>query len=325
MIAFDASPAPPRRSSKYYPEERTLIEGLMYRVMECGEVPARKLQYGSGEEAEHDMSIDVDDDSPSALTKAGLVPADPENGVASASHMNTVKADQQYGFIPLKDGLGRQPLPAGGCFMETPRFLDALTSVADSLFLVPRDKRLSTLRRQLRSLEVEFLPSNSVYLPVHNVYHRVWRIVADESIAISTKERVPCIIYFEVIDYSAKKDALLANVTGEASSSPRLMCEGVADSSSAPGSNAPSPKKKSSLPLFGPGSSPSEREAIVLWKDAWRDPQRHNSLLDKVTNFTQMTVKRFREQHNNDALFWVNSENSGSWSDSIQMPYEIVS
>jgi len=324
LLGLETPPAP-RRPSKYYPEERTLIEGLMYRVMECGEIPARKLQYGSGEESELEMSISVDDDSPAALANAGLVPSDPENGVASSSHVETVNAERQYGFIPLKDGLGRQPLPPGGCFMDTPRFLDALTSVADGLFLVPRDKRLYALRQQLKSMEVDFLPSNAIYLPVHNVYHRVWRIVADESIAISTKERVPCIIYFEVIDYSHKKDSSL-NTDEEASNSPRLKCEGafVEDGSSAhvvQDLNADAPGKKPLKPLFGQPKL-SDQETIALWKDSWRDPQRHNSLLDKVTNFTQMTVKKFRDQHSNDAFFWINRDNSGSWHDSIQMPFD---
>ena len=46
LLTFEASPSQGQgRSSKYYPEERTLIEGLMFRVMECGEVPARNLQW----------------------------------------------------------------------------------------------------------------------------------------------------------------------------------------------------------------------------------------------------------------------------------------
>lgn len=325
-----------RRASKYYPEERTLIEGLMYRVMECGEIPARKLQYGTGQQVDNGMSLEttIQSKSPSALTQAGLIPAHPENGAASTSHLQTITAKQQYGFIPLQDGLDRQPLPAGGCFMETPRFLDALLSCADSLFLVPREKRLATLRRQLGLLEIEFLPCNSIYLPVHNVYHRVWRIVADESIAISTKERVPCIIYFEVIDYTVtKKEDLEQNRKDEAPHSPRLQSDGeYPPQSNATANlqsnvwNVPASTQPAKKPLlFGPGSRASERDAISLWKDSWRDPQRHNSLLDKVTNFTQMTVKRFREQHHNDALFWTNRENSGSWSDVIQIPYETTS
>ena len=65
-----------RRPSKLHPEERTLIEGLMYRVMECGEIPARILQYGSGE-VEEDMKAGIDKNSPSALMTAmesGLIP-----------------------------------------------------------------------------------------------------------------------------------------------------------------------------------------------------------------------------------------------------------
>jgi hypothetical protein len=63
-------------------------------------------------------------------------------------------------------------------------------------------------------LEVEFLPSNTIYMPVTKTHHRTWRIVADESIAISTKERVPCIVTLEVIDVfipNCKTERLLGN------------------------------------------------------------------------------------------------------------------
>jgi phosphatidylinositol 4-kinase len=277
-----------KRSTKYYPEERTLIEGLIFRVMECGEIPARVLQYGSGT-VNDDMNIPEKVSSSSLLEEeSGLIPVDPESGVASAQHMGSVvTATCQYGFLPLEHGLDRQPLPAGGCFMETPRFLDALLTMADNLFLIPRDRRLQTLRRQLKTLQVEFLPSNSIYLPVHNVYHRVWRIVADESIAISTKERVPCIIYFEVINYDAAKKKTYEN--GSAAE------------------HGDEPKR----------DVRSDRETIYYWQHSWRDPQRHNSLLDKVTNFTHLNWKRFREHHGNDALFWINVH-STHWRESAQ-------
>ena len=67
-----------------------------------------------------------------------------------------------------------------------------------------KSARTPELRHRLRSLEVELLPSNVVYLPIQNMRHRVWRIVADESIALSTNERVPCIIALEVIDEQAQ-------------------------------------------------------------------------------------------------------------------------
>ncbi|GMI37829.1 hypothetical protein TrCOL_g13718, partial [Triparma columacea] len=87
------------------------------------------------------------------------------------------------------------------CFLGAINFIEALVGIADKLFEVPKGDRTAELRNLLRVLEVEMLPSNVTYIPIGNQRHRVWRVVADESIAISTKERVPCIVYLEVALY----------------------------------------------------------------------------------------------------------------------------
>jgi hypothetical protein len=95
-------------------------------------------------------------------------------------------------------------------------FLDALLSIADDLMDVPKANRTFSLQQRLRSLEVELLPSNVVYLPIGlgNMQHRVWRIVSDESLALSTNERVPCIVTLEVIDY-AYTDPTASNLSDD--------------------------------------------------------------------------------------------------------------
>jgi len=87
-------------------------------------------------------------------------------------------------------------------FSVLPRFLDALVDVSRELMAVSRDKRNSTLRAGLSEIGRSYLPSNLVYMPVGNPYHRVWRLHAAESFAFSTKERVPCLVCLEVIDYA---------------------------------------------------------------------------------------------------------------------------
>ena len=87
-------------------------------------------------------------------------------------------------------------------FDVLPRFLDALIDVSRDLMAVPRDRRNSTLRAGLSEIGRSFLPSNLVYMPVGNPYHRVWRVHAAESFAFSTKERVPCLVCLEVVDYA---------------------------------------------------------------------------------------------------------------------------
>ena len=203
-------------SSKFSPDERVLIEQLLRRVIECGSRPAYVTQYGSIDGAvEEESNSEYDDSargfSPSALATSveqGLIPVDPRTGWHSKAHLDVIASPHKYGFLPLhhsSDSYQKQmqTKDARSLFFAAPVFLDAMLSIADDLMESPRPSRTTELRQKLRSLEVELLPSNVVYLPIRNMQHRVWRIVADESIALSTNERVPCIVAIEVIDYGS--------------------------------------------------------------------------------------------------------------------------
>ena len=89
----------------------------------------------------------------------------------------------------------------GDVFGVLPAFIDSLINLAQDLMIVPRDKRDAALRSGLDDLSSRYLPSNLIYMPVGNPYHRVWRIHSVESFSFSTKERVPCLICLEVVDY----------------------------------------------------------------------------------------------------------------------------
>lgn len=203
-------------SSKFSPDERVLIEQLLRRVIECGSRPAYITQFGSIDGTVEEESNYEHDDiargfSPSALAttvEQGLVPVDPRTGWHSKAHLDAIASPRKYGFLPLhhsSDSYQKQmqTKDARSLFFAAPVFLDALLSIADDLMESSRPDRTNDLRQRLRGLEVELLPSNVVYLPIRNMHHRVWRIVADESIALSTNERVPCIVALEVIDYGS--------------------------------------------------------------------------------------------------------------------------
>ena len=130
-----------------------------------------------------------------------LLPQTPANE-PNPRHLASVKASHRIGFFPVSS-LSSDPNNSN-VFFATPRFMDALIEVADKLFPLPKEARTAALRELLRDLELEMLPSNVVYSPVGGSKHRVWRIVADESLAISTKERVPCIVTLEVVEYGAQ-------------------------------------------------------------------------------------------------------------------------
>jgi hypothetical protein len=215
-------------SSKFSPEERVLIEQLLLRVIECGSRPAYVTQYGSidgtaEEESDSQNNNSLIGFSPSALATSveqGLVPVDPRTGWHSKSHLDAIASPRKYGFLPLHhpgDSYQKQlqTKDARCLFFAAPVFLDALLSIADDLMESSRNNRTSDLRQRLRSLEVELLPSNVVYLPIRNMQHRVWRIVADESIALSTNERVPCIVTLEVIDYGSSPSGGQGSLSGD--------------------------------------------------------------------------------------------------------------
>ncbi|POM80488.1 Atypical/PI3K/PI4K protein kinase, partial [Phytophthora palmivora] len=87
-------------------------------------------------------------------------------------------------------------------FKQTPKFVEALTDLAEQLIPTPRPQRNSELRKGLAEIEEQMLPSDVIYLPIGNSYHRVKGIQVDECFTFSTKERVPYFLCVEVLDYS---------------------------------------------------------------------------------------------------------------------------
>lgn len=325
--------------SKFPPEERTVMEGLLFRVVECGELPARILQYGTKQDREgifrddyegEESSDDGEDNhlsvakipmastagTMSASTNATLhLPVDPNSGYPSAGHWNVVTAKNTFGFVPL-------PVQsmADDVFMNTPRFLDALMQLADALFTVPREQRTSHLRKQLSIMETEWLPSNSVYLPVNQLYHRVWRIVADESIAISTKERVPCIIYLEVMDLGKNPSSSAANsgtlhdsidLRNSTSSIDPMSLTPPSSPGGALGALLATPggsgqNNNNNNTLSTSSSSKNERDIVQRWRTARRYPLRYETFIHKVANFTDKNLRMIRASSESvpDALVW---------------------
>ncbi|CAI5744487.1 unnamed protein product [Peronospora destructor] len=87
-------------------------------------------------------------------------------------------------------------------FKQTPTFVEALTDLAEELIPIPRSQRNRELRKRLRCIDMQMLPSDVIYLPIGNPYHRVKRIWTEECFTFSTKERVPYFLCVEVLDYS---------------------------------------------------------------------------------------------------------------------------
>ena len=191
------------QGSKFSSEEKKILKNLVSKVMESGEYAARQLEYGPSTRSDNSINgtalMETSALHSNCYNEEALA-IDVKKGIPSLRHLNAATSKEIYGFIPQNSSF-EETSKNESSFMRTPNFLDALIQIADDLLLQPRQNRTKGLRRRLIELEQDFLPSNSIYVPVNNCMHRVWRIVSSESIALSTKERVPCIVYLEVINH----------------------------------------------------------------------------------------------------------------------------
>ena len=281
--------------SKLLPEERAVIEDLMRKIMKCGEEPARLLHFGStvGTPLQPE-SIPIPETTataetttasslfpnestsysssaltPSSAALSSLIPVNPLTGVPSQRHFECLSAQRTHGFLPLDNGAmvsasyNQSILNGNPCgtsyFDSCPVFMEALITIADNLFKVPRELRKSEFKKQLKLLEVEALPCNEIYIPLQNLHHRVWRIVADESIPLSTKERVPCIICLEVLGYTPEQPVDRDSDIG------KLL------------------KLRSLTGGTKSSSTVSEREMVETWRNSPRNPYRRETAFNRVT------------------------------------------
>jgi phosphatidylinositol 4-kinase B len=164
------------------------------------------------------------------------------------------------------------------------------------------------------------------------VYHRVWRVVSEESIVLNTKERVPCIILLEVVDYEHDKhhgDDTKADKSGDDDNQddntalepwdsrrskekrsielPKLGLPKMAGSllrehstsSNPPSLTAtPAASLQFSLPYYTMMGGMTEIEIVNHWRFAKRDAHRGESILDKVTSSLPLDVHRMKEKIN---------------------------
>jgi phosphatidylinositol 4-kinase B len=235
-----------------------------------------------------------------AAAESGKIPVDPTTGKPSTSHFNALflhqpsigfRSSQQQHSTHATNNSALSSLRRSETeqFDKTPQFLDALIFLAENLFYIPREKRRETLRQQLQSLECELLPCNSIYLPIGNMnqYHRVWRIVAEESIAISTKERVPCIVALEVIDFASS-----SNPTSKLTDCGYgRSVEGTLIENSSSNHSSSSPP-----PISVTQHGPNDTELVAEWRYGYRNPLRHVPFLDKVTTSVKVPFVKMKTQ-----------------------------
>lgn len=217
---------------KFHSEERKSLEKLLGKIVSNGECAARQVE-----------TCNVNGSSSGNGRMSGVQ----EEGLEITQTL--FRSDSSLRL----DVDGRE---VRSCFLRSPDFLDSLLAIADDLLLLGPSQRTFELRKRLKELDSKMLPSNTIYLPVNNSLHQVWSIAESESIALSTKERVPCIIYLEVINHFT--------------------------------------------------SSVTEHDQDLRnWYTSDRPPQRLNTILDKMSNFTQKGLQKLQHdfEKNQEKIF----------------------
>ncbi|CAH0517361.1 unnamed protein product [Peronospora belbahrii] len=143
--------------------------------------------------------------SASAQEVEALLPGSQDDHYATFQEKN----DLERGLVST--AVSNVPVASGiDPFELETTFLGSLVNLSSNLRAVAYDRRNDMLRVWLQDLEAQYLPSNSLYLPVGNSYHRLKRIHVDESFTFSTRERVPFLLCAEVVDYPCSQQELVA-------------------------------------------------------------------------------------------------------------------
>ena len=245
------------------------------------------------------------DEAMTSLADDGKIPTDPVTGSPSKAHYDALLLRQKsngYGFRTWQCTNDYSTIAITAArrseteqFDKTPQFLDALIFLAENLYYIPRENRRETLQQQLRSLECELLPCNSIYLPLgnRNQYHRIWRIVADESIAISTKERVPCIIVLEVIDFTLSSQSTSSSSYHE---SDNVEVRSMDDTSVENGNSSTGTHHSAAVSPSVNQYYPTDFDYVAEWRYGYRNPLRYVPFLDKVTTSVKVPFAKMQTQ-----------------------------
>ena len=274
---------------KFSLREYKLLGKLLSRIIKCGEYAAIQLQERHNE-AENGCQLSPKQSSIYLSNKTDFTPSALRIGCPSKEHLAAVTSKTTVGFHPC-DELGEiLTTEKSNYFLRTPDFLESLITIADGLMHLPKSARTSELRERLKEVETKYLPANTVYVPINNCMHRVWRIVASESIALSTNERVPCIICLEVVDCESEQ---------------------VQQDNKKVDNHVINAKKL----LTTQKNSKSDSEILTDWIMKPRPPQRHNSLLHKVTNTFRKLRSDIKDTIHHQEMILMGSPISSGYDD----------
>ncbi|CAI5733596.1 unnamed protein product [Peronospora destructor] len=184
------------------------VQMLIDDVSESGAAPAMAVACPSSPASLEHRQCRTDrgsGGSASAQEVEALLPGSQDDHYATFQEKNDLEQGLMSGAAP------KMPVASGAVPFELETaFLGSLANLSSNLRDVAYDRRNDMLRVWLQDLRAQYLPSNSLYLPVGNSYHRLKHIHVDESFTFSTRERVPYLLCAEIVDYPSPQQDLVA-------------------------------------------------------------------------------------------------------------------
>ncbi|TDH67331.1 hypothetical protein CCR75_003133 [Bremia lactucae] len=177
------------------------VQGLIEDVLERGVATAMATACPSSPEHQSQLKHGVDRESEVPATaqevKALLLNSQDD-------HYDTfqVKDDLERGLSEFASSVKPYAVTSAEPFELESSFLGSLANISSNLRSVAYGQRNNMLRKWLQDLDALHLPSNALYLPVGNSFHKLKHFHVNESFTFSTRERVPFLLCAEVVDYS---------------------------------------------------------------------------------------------------------------------------
>eukprot|EP00002_Diphylleia_rotans_P013021 TRINITY_DN2535_c0_g3_i6.p1 TRINITY_DN2535_c0_g3~~TRINITY_DN2535_c0_g3_i6.p1 ORF type:complete len:733 (-),score=151.53 TRINITY_DN2535_c0_g3_i6:221-2419(-) len=135
--------------------------------------------------------------APGTPSRDSLIPR-PEKPTTMSQQTQPDSTSQSFYFYHSKGARSEY-------FTRVDSFLNSLTRVSEILRAVPVDQRNEALVKELEKLNNE-LP-DALYVPLgtgSDRHHAVLRIPAQEAFTLRSKERVPFMLYYEVLEFQKK-------------------------------------------------------------------------------------------------------------------------
>eukprot|EP01084_Bolivina_argentea_P224279 379308_1 len=184
------------RGAGVSPKGVATIKSFLEEVTIRGETPALMLCQDRSEQQ-------LGEQSSSNLPHCSICRSSSTTIAASPAVM-----DLKSTFMDQNEVIAQHVSLHAQAFNAAPNFINELCSISRDIAMASKKDRKTELRKRLRKVCNEYLPSPVIYMPVGNRSHSVFAIHPEESFPFYPKNRAPYLLTLEVVDYDVPDEEM---------------------------------------------------------------------------------------------------------------------